>query len=339
MKDPTQLGPDELKAWLRDHLQMRGSAATAINVRHDESPFEKPAALWKAGDESFRERLLLAVRDFLQESARGEWNPEAFHQLGFLIEACPLPRTEAALEDLVQGQRLLQLKAGAQLHMLALRNLLALGWKGTPAFWKSQHPLIGDRWPSIIFEGLAYHDLDLAFDALPGLARDPQSMREIFNLFPGLMRTAQVSFQELASQSGRIINRLEAEPAGLLREWFSLRGIELRTDTDEHAHSGEPYASSLHQGRMQPIADALAEDSQKSAFWISSAVLEETKPPSGEVMEARYTVSITGGLLRIAHSFQGHTDAVVVPAPDLRKLRDALNQLIEMQEPRSGPTC
>lgn len=56
-------------------------------------------------------------------------------------------------------------------------------------------------------------------------------------------------------------------------------------------------------------------------------------------MEARYTVSITGGLLRIAHSFQGHTDAVVVPAPDLRKLRDALNHLIEVQEPRSGPTC
>lgn len=268
MKDPTQLGPDELKAWLRDHLQMRGSAATAINVRYDESPFEKPSALWKAGDEAFRDRLQQAVLDFIQESARGEWTPEAFHQLGFLIEACPLPRTATALEDLVQGQRLRHPEAGPQLHMLALRTLLALGWKGTPAFWKSQQPLIGDRWPSIIFEGLAYHDLDLAFDTLPKLARDPQSMREIFNLFPGLMRTAQISLQELVSQSGRIINKLEAEPASLLREWFSLRGIELRTDTEEHAHSGEPCASSVHQGRMQPIADALAEDSQKSAFLI-----------------------------------------------------------------------
>lgn len=268
MKDPTQLGPDELKAWLRDHLQMRGSAATAINVRYDESPFEKPSALWKAGDEAFRDRLQQAVLDFIQDSARGEWTPEAFHQLGFLIEACPLPRTATALEDLVQGQRLLPHEAGPQLHMLALRTLLALGWKGTPAFWKSQQPLIGDRWPSIIFEGLAHHDLDLAFDTLPKLARDPQSMREIFNLFPGLMRTAQISLQELVSQSGRIINKLEAEPASLLREWFSLRGIELRTDTEEHAHSGEPCASSVHQGRMQPIADALAEDSQKSAFLI-----------------------------------------------------------------------
>ena len=128
MKDPTQLRPDELKAWLRDHLQMRGSAAAAINIRHDESPFEKPAALWKGGDGTFRERLLQAVLDFIQESARGEWTPEALHQLGFLIEACPLPRTEAALEDLVQSQRLLRLEAGPQLHMLALRTLLALGW-------------------------------------------------------------------------------------------------------------------------------------------------------------------------------------------------------------------
>jgi hypothetical protein len=229
MKDPTQLDADELKFWLRDHLQMKGSAALAIDVRHDEVPFEKPAALWKSGDAPFRERLLQAVLDFLMEAAEGSWSPEAFHQLCFLIEACPLPRIEPALEDLIQERQLLGLDAGAQLHMLTLRTLLGLGWKGSPSFWNSQRPIIAERWPSIIFEGLAQHGLPLAFDALPELARDPQAMRDILNLFPSLMRTLHISLNDLANEAGQISHSLRAELATLLREWFMLRKVPVRS--------------------------------------------------------------------------------------------------------------
>lgn len=227
MKDPTQLDADALKSWLRDHLQMKGSAALAIDVRHDESPFDKPAALWKSGDAPFRERLFQAVLDFLIEAAEGSWSPEPFHQLCFLIQACPLPRIEPALEDLIQGRRLLELDAGAQLHMLTLRTLLALGWKGSPSFWNSQQSIIGERWPSILFEGLAQHGLPLAFDALPQLAKDAHAMRQIFNLFPGLMRTLHVSTNELAHETSRVLDRLEPTAGALLREWFVLRGFAL----------------------------------------------------------------------------------------------------------------
>jgi hypothetical protein len=208
---------------------MKGSAALAINVRHDESPYEKPSALWKTGDATFRERLVQVVRDFLMESTEGRWSPESFHQLCFLIEACPLPRLEPALEDLIQERRLLRLEDGAQLHMLTLRTLLGLGWKGSPAFWRSQQPIIGERWPSILFEGLSQHGLPLAFDALPELARDPQAMREIQNLFPNLMRNLRVSINDLANEAARISHSLHSEPAALLQEWFTLRKVTFRS--------------------------------------------------------------------------------------------------------------
>jgi hypothetical protein len=182
--------------------------------------------------------LVQVVRDFLMESTEGRWSPESFHQLCFLIEACPLPRLEPALEDLIQERRLLRLEDGVQLHMITLRTLLGLGWKGSPSFWHSQQSIIGEPWPSILFEGLAHHGLPLAFDALPKLANNAQAMREVFNLFPGLMRTLHVSINELADETARVLDQLEPTAGATLREWFNLRGIKVLS-----AKATNPHAS------------------------------------------------------------------------------------------------
>jgi hypothetical protein len=70
-------------------------------------------------------------------------------------------------------------ESGAQLHILALRTLLALGWKGTPDFWRSQKELVGQHWPEIIFKGLVLHDLRMGFEALPELIASQEAMRGV----------------------------------------------------------------------------------------------------------------------------------------------------------------
>ena len=154
MKDPRNMTFNELKTWLNDRLQMRGTAAADINIRRDEAPYEQSAKLWKAGNDEFRMSFKRAVMDLVAEAGATPWEPAHFSELGLLIESANLWEAVTPLEDIAQSRRLLGQVHGPQLHMLALRTLLALRWTGTLDFWLAQKAAIGIRWPGIIFEGL-----------------------------------------------------------------------------------------------------------------------------------------------------------------------------------------
>jgi hypothetical protein len=219
---------NELKAWLSDRLQMRGAAAADISIRRDESPYEQPVKLWKSGTDEFRNDFKRAVLDLVAEAGAKPWEPAHFHELGLLLEAAGLWEAVRPLEDIAHSMRLLQHRHGPQLQMLALRTLLALGWKGTPDFWLGQKEPVGARWPGIIFEGLAQQDVALAFAQLPKLVANREGMREVLNLFPGLMRDLKLGISTLREKCERVVGELHPDAAEAMRDWFQYRNYPLQ---------------------------------------------------------------------------------------------------------------
>ncbi len=227
MKNPHEMNFGELKRWLSDRLQLRGAAAADIDIRRDEAPYERPVKLWTMGTGEFRNDFLRAVLDLIAEAAAAPWEPKHFHELALLIEAGNLWEAVKPLEGIAHSRHLLQHEHGAQFHMLALRTLLALGWKGTTDFWLAQNELVAGRWPEIIFDGLAQNDLTAAFAQLPKLATDTETMRRILNLLPGIMRDLKLNMLNLQGESRRIVANLAPEASAALREWFRLRNYPL----------------------------------------------------------------------------------------------------------------
>jgi hypothetical protein len=242
---------NELKAWLRDRLHLRGTAAADIDLRREEAPSERPAALWKSGSDEFRNDFKRAVLDLVDEAAVEPWQPKPFNELSLLLETADLWEAVRPLEDAAQSRRLLQHGNGAQLHMLVLRTLLALGWTGTPEFWLAQKDLVGARWPGIIFAGLAHQDVDRAFRQLPELVSDREGMRQVLTLFPGLMRDLRLGITTVQKHARSIVGRLRPDAAAALREWFQLRDYPLN-----------PPASGARRG-LRAALDSFLESESK----------------------------------------------------------------------------
>jgi hypothetical protein len=206
---------------------MRGPASADLDLRRDEAPYERPLQLWKTAEENFHHEFLRAVLALVEEAAAQLWEPESFDQLVRLIEAGKIGEATVVLEAIAHSRRLLITEEGAQLHMQTLRTLLALGWTGSLEFWLSQRAVVGARWPGLIFKGIARHSLEVAFAQLPLLAVDAKAMRQILDLFPGLMRDRKLTLFDLQELSRDIINCLPANSAQLLREWFAFRNAPL----------------------------------------------------------------------------------------------------------------
>jgi hypothetical protein len=227
----------ELKSWLNDRLRMRGDAAADIDLRRDEAPYERPLKLWKTTSGEFHNDALRAILDLVEEATVAPWNPDAFNQLALLIEAGNFWEAIRPLEALAHSTGLLKQEHGPQLRMLALRTLLALGWKGSTDFWLSQQEVIGNRWPGVIFNGLAQNDLGIAFSRLPALITDAESMRDILNLLPGIMRDSRVNMASLREMSRRILPAIPPDAAETMSEWFFLRNYPL-TENNGSANPG-----------------------------------------------------------------------------------------------------
>jgi hypothetical protein len=227
MKDPRNMTFNELKRWLSDRLQMRGNAAADISIRRDEAPYEQPAKLWQSGSDTFRINFKRAVMDLIAEAGAAPWEPAHFNELGLLIEAANLWEAVTPLEDIAQSKRLLEHDHGPQLHMLALRTLLALRWTGTLDFWLAQKEAVGTRWPGIIFEGLARQDVDLAFGQLSELVTSRETMREVLHLFPGLMRDLRLGISTLRERCRSVVDKLPPDAAVAMRDWFRLRNYPI----------------------------------------------------------------------------------------------------------------
>ena len=90
MNDPRNMTFNELKTWLRDRLQMRGTAAADISIRHDEAPYEQPAKLWQSGNDTFRINFMRAVMDLIAEAGAAPWEPAPYRAgPADLREECP----------------------------------------------------------------------------------------------------------------------------------------------------------------------------------------------------------------------------------------------------------
>ena len=227
----------ELKNWLADRLRMRGPASADLDLRGDEAPYERPLKLWKTAEGNFHYEILRAVLALTEEAAAEPWEPESFDQLARLIEAGRMGEAVATLETLAHSRRLLTTERGAQLHMQVLRTLLALQWKGSLEFWMTQKAMVGDRWPGLVFKGLACHDLHIAFGELPSLATDAKATRQILDLFPGMMRAQKLTITNLQELSGAMIAYLPDDSANAIREWFAHRDVP-RPATMYRVHMG-----------------------------------------------------------------------------------------------------
>ena len=223
MKDPRAMDSIELKVWLGQHLQNGEDAGTNLAIRREEAPYEEPALLWKSESGNYRKNLPLAVNDLLNEAVSKPWTPIAFNELMRLVEATRLKEVENSIERIVRKRMFLTADMGMQLHMQALRTLLALGWNGTLNFWFVQEKLLKNQWPALIFKGLSRHGLDVAFAHLPSLAVNKTAMQNILNLFPRIMEIESGGIAKLWERINVAKSELSAETAALAIEWFRLQ--------------------------------------------------------------------------------------------------------------------
>lgn len=227
MKDPLTMTFNEFKSWLRDRLHLRGDATADIDLRREEAPYERPLTLWKSCPDEFRNDFKRSVEDLVEEAVKTPWELQPFHELSLLLEMAHFYEAVTPLERVAYSGTLLQSGGGGHLHMLVLRSLRALGWKGSPEFWNKQQTLIGKQWPGTVFAGLAGQGVAKAFRQLPQLAQDQQGMVQVLELFPGLMRKERLGIAELAKHSRSVLNDLNASAAKALEDWFKLQDCPL----------------------------------------------------------------------------------------------------------------
>lgn len=182
-----QLTFGQLRDWLSDRLQLRGTAAASIERRRHETAYELPLQSWQAGDEAFRRRFVRAVNQILRGCNQNPWHPGHFHNLAALIEEGGIDSAAPILKEIAYGGRWLRRTNGRWLHMLVLRALLGLGHNLTPKFWLDENRRLHNEYPELIFRGLLAHGFVQAFSRINQIAHNADSMRRILKLFPSLI--------------------------------------------------------------------------------------------------------------------------------------------------------
>jgi len=215
---------NELKGLLRDRFQMRGPWAADTGTRESEFPYDLPLELWKEADEGLRRRLVQAARDLLAEIPGEGWSAEAIEWLVAFIDRADLTELIPALQSVAErGQWLKGTDDGPRCHMLVLRTLLGLGWKGTPSFWRGLPDEINARYPALGFRGLlAQGDLAEAFAHLPHVLRDKGSATRIIDVLSPLVR--RVGSGEVRKHLRLILARLPREVKAEFQRWFRVHG-------------------------------------------------------------------------------------------------------------------
>ncbi|MBM4044524.1 MAG: hypothetical protein FJ279_05365 [Planctomycetes bacterium] len=218
MRDLAGMTFEQLRNWLRDRMLLRGLAAADIDRRRDETPYDAPLAHWRKADDAFRQNLARAAISLLEEIPAEGWPPEHCHNLVTLIEEAGMSGAIERLKDIVFSQAWLRGASGPQLHMLALRTLLGLGWKGDPNFWIRQPEQLASEYPELVFRGLLEHGLDIAFSRLNDVVRDPEAMRRVLWLFPRLVEIHGLG--KLRAAAASAARRASEDVAEEIERWF-----------------------------------------------------------------------------------------------------------------------
>jgi hypothetical protein len=213
-----------LKNRLREQLQARGLAGAAPHGRAEGLAFDKPLAEWRSGDRETVRDLSRATVQLVEEVPENGWTADTLEWLAGFIERAPVREAMYALETVVHRKKwLTTVDDGNRAHMLALRTLRGLSWKADPNFWLGLPDDFKKRYPSLVFGGLADHNLDLAFERLPTLAADTDAARKISRLFASLVETkgADAVWQRLAA----VRSSLQRDVAALFEKWFEVRNF------------------------------------------------------------------------------------------------------------------
>ena len=228
MPDLQNMSFADLRAWLSDRLQLRGPAATDINQRIDEPAYERPLAEWEEGEGDFRDRLERACTALVSDVAENQWATDHAHNLAALIEQAEMVRAIPPLETAARTKAWLFGADGPQRHMIALRALLGLNWRGEPNFWLQHHELLGRRYPEMAFKGLLQQGHEPAFARLGEVADSPEAMRQVLILFPSLITS--IGIERLRGLLVIAADSITREVYVAIAEWGRARGYDLFPD-------------------------------------------------------------------------------------------------------------
>lgn len=278
----------ELRAWLSDRLQLRGPAAADINQRIDEPAYERPLAEWKEGEKDFREQIERACESLVGDVAQKQWATDHVHNLAALIEQAEMVRAIPALKDVVYAKAWLFGDDGPQRHMIALRTLLGLNWRGEPNFWLEQHELLGRRYPEMAFKGLLQQGLEPAFARLGEVAGTPEAMRQVLILFPALI--ALIGTERLRELLAIAAGSITREVYDVIADWARARGYgELVVGDRVDDIPSEAHLRALALAGAPQYAGSFADRADDAAEVLSGRVCRESekhlqalpRPPHG----------------------------------------------------------
>jgi hypothetical protein len=216
---------DELRDFLRGRFQEKGPWAADTGTRESEFPYDLPLELWRGADETLRRRITQATRDLVGEVPGEGWSADAVAWFAAFIDRADMVEAIPALQLAAeQGRWSKAPDDGPRCHMVALRTLLGLGWKGTPAFWHELPEEIAKRYPALAFRGLLAHDptMESAFAHLPSVVGDEAGVMRIIDVLSPLVRRASTASvrQKLRSVFPKFTEDVQAE----FQKWFDVHG-------------------------------------------------------------------------------------------------------------------
>ena len=188
-----ELSGENLSICLRDRLHGLPSFGPPFSELGGEAAYDWLVAEYAAYREvSFRRVIFEILREFLQElPSPSLWPPTARDNLFVFIQLSK-PDVSDCIWRLVASQAIFEEGSGPKKYRKEcqaglLKCCIALERLGLPAFWSQQLQVLGPGYGSIIFSGLAHHDLALAVRNLPQLCRTVESRSWILLTVPWLV--------------------------------------------------------------------------------------------------------------------------------------------------------
>jgi amino acid adenylation domain-containing protein len=245
VKSVEALPRDDLRQWIFDRLHGE-DLMIPVGTRMDDMPSFLFAILYPKLKRPTRAELEDIISEFLKDLAynpESEWLGESGNELMMLVDPVLVRsyRREQAIDVFlhIANSSRFQSQSGSNIHFRALQSLVTLRHRASAGFWRHQYEVGGERYASVVVEGLALVDVAAPFSWLTEAEWNGAIEYAIINTLPSLLedygtaKVASVIEQTLPhlSGSGRqtLLDYCEEEGITLL-ETTPLRGRQKDND-------------------------------------------------------------------------------------------------------------
>lgn len=211
LKSVESLSRRELGEWIDARLHGQDTQVPG-DARQGEMPHYLIKLIYPNLDRSTRQDIENTTLDFVRDMARNPntvWRGDAADELLLLAQSIGSNKAVTYLREMAEDRRYFhseQQERAGDIHYRLLQSLVALGWHGTPKFWREQASLAPNRYAGVAFDGLALTSLRGALWLLTQIPWIDEIEDQILTSLPDLLEVYGAS---------RIVAGLESSQAAM----------------------------------------------------------------------------------------------------------------------------